>query len=486
VTIDKMLISSSPGERRIALVERTRLVELVTARPDLQSFVGNIYLGRVERVVPGIQAAFVAIGHERSGFLAVAEARPHGDNSGGDIGDYLGEGDAVLVQAQRDPFEGKGAKLTAHITLPGRFLVYTPDHDDIKLSRRIDNEEDRARLRGLIKERAGDGGGFIVRTSAVKAADREVVGDIDYLRAVWREIEQARAGARPPVRLYRDLDPALQVLRDEGTPEIRRIVTDDPQVLAEIREFCGKAAPDMVSRIELHDGSGDMFEDHGIEEQIERALAPSVNLASGGDIIISETAALCAIDVNIGAGAEKGAFEDAALAVNLEAADEIARQIRLRNLSGLIIIDFVAMKRRESGAMVLDRLRKATATDSCPVYVVGFTNLGLVEMTRPRRRDSLSHSLGGRCPSCAGAGYVKSPLTVAHEALRAAGREAMAHPGAGLEVRAAAEVIETLNGRAKSARKEAEDRLGRPLRLVIDAALAPDRFVIAPRSNKNG
>ena len=509
MAIDKILISSSPGETRIALVDDGRLCDLVVERPDLMSLVGNVYAGRVERLASGIQAAFVGIGLERAGFLAASEARPASEAPGeapgeapreapreapgepvGAIGDYVSEGDKVLVQVRRDPFEDKGAKLSTNITLAGRFLVYAPgqggDEGDIKLSRRIEDGAARAHLIGLlegrVEGRVEGGEGFIVRTAAVNANDGELFQDIESLRAAWRKIEDMRAGATPPACLHREPGAVGKILRDEGTASVAKIIADNPRALAEVRETCRRLAPDLADRIELHGGPLDLFEDHGIEEQIERALAPAVGLASGGSIIISETAALTAIDVNIGAAAEGGAHQETALAVNLEAADEIARQIRLRNLAGLIAIDFVSMKRHAYNAEVLERLRRALADDPIPAYVGGFTRLGLVEMTRPRRRDSLSRVLGGPCPVCDGAGNLKSPLSVAHEALRAAGREAKSARctgGAALTLRASPAVVGALKVAAADALGEAEERLGQPLQLIADETMAADGFEIA-------
>ncbi len=480
MAIDKILINSGPGETRVALVEQMRLCELVVTRADAQSFVGNVYLGRVERVLPAIQAAFVEIGLERAGFLAASEARhearPVTDESGGAISDYVGEGDQVLVQVQRDPFEDKGAKLTMRISLPGRFLVYTPDQHGIKVSRRIEDEAARARLTGLLEDLAADDKGFIVRTSAAEAGDQEFSQDIQYLCAAWEEIVTARGNHRAPARLHRDLDPALQALRDEGGPDVKKIITDDPQSLSEIKAFCERFAPDLSPKAELHDGPQALFEAHDIEEQIERALSPAADLASGGDIVINETAALTAIDVNIGAASEGRGHEETALAVNLEAATAIAQQIRLRNLSGLIVIDFVSMKRHGAGEQVLEKFRREMARDSRPAYVVGFTRLGLVEMTRPRRRDSLSHILGGPCPACQGAGFLKSPESVAFEALRAVASTS----GAALTLRAAPQVITALKGPASAALKEVEARLGQPLGLEPDAALPQERYDVVP------
>ncbi len=482
MAIDEILINVALGETRIALVEAGCLRELLVERPGRESVAGNVYLGRVERVLPGIEAAFVDIGLARAGFLALAETRPADDGTAaGDahIADYVGEGDAVLVQVLRDAFEDKGAKLTTRITLPGRYLIYAPDVAEVKVSRRITGDEERARLASLLGELTEDGEGFIVRTVASGAGREELARDLAGLRAAWAGITDKRSTNKPPALLHGELDPVCRILRDEGGGDIARIAVDDSKTLARVREFCQRFAPAFADRLVLHDGSQSVFEVHGIEEQIESALAPRVEHPSGGSIVIDETTALTAIDVNTGGGAQTGGQQATALRTNLEAAAEIGHQIRLRNLSGLMVVDFVPMRPHHHGAEVLAALRAAVAGDPCSTHVIGFTRLGLVEMTRRRQRGSLSQTLTKPCPPCAGTGRVKSPLTVALEALRAALREAGANPGAALQVTAHPNVIEALDGSAASALAGAEARLGRPLVLNRDGAFPPGRFEVA-------
>ncbi len=487
--IDEILINIRPGETRIALLEQTRLCELEIVRNDGKSVVGNVYLGRVEKVLRGLAAAFVDIGLERSGFLALAEARPPdwrrpSEGDGAEIrdriSDYLNEGAAVLVQVLRDPSGDKGAKLTTRITLPGRHLVYAPGLAEIKISRRIEDDDARARLSAFIDSEAQKGEGFILRTAAAAAADEDLAGEIGDLRAAWAVIGENRNASKPPACLHEDLDPLLRVLRDGAGREIKRVAVDEAKVLAVIREYCQESLPEMTAALERHDGADDLFEAAGVEEQIERALSSVVALPSGGSIIIEETAALTAIDVNTGSAGNRGSSEETALATNLEAAAESARQIRLRNLGGTLIIDFVPMRYRGNGAAVLAELRRAVASDPRVPHVIGFTRLGLVEMTRRKQRQSLKKALMNSCRACAGTGAVKSPVTVAIEALRRVRREAAATPAAAWSLTAAAEVIEALRGPAAAALEETEARLGRPLRLTSDGALPGEGFGIAP------
>lgn len=464
----EIFIDAQPGETRIALVEDGRLAEVEVTRTQAQSAAGDIYLGRVEGVRPALAAAFIDIGLERPGFLALPEARPHGVEGGNDgIGDYVGEGDKVLVQVQRDAFQDKGAKLTTHITLPGAVLVMAPGRPGIGVSRRIADEETRDRVRARIQDLAGDG--FIARTAAAGAGDDAIGRDLAALADTWSEIISRREAAKAPARLHRDLCPVLRRLRDGALAH--RIVIDDADALARARAYADRLRPDLADRLHPHPGRAPLFEAEGIEEQIDAALDPKVNLPGGGAIIIEETRALTAIDVDTGGGS-RGGRDDAILATNIEAAGEIARQVRLRNLAGLLVVDFVSMRRRPHQGRVLDALRSALARDPCDSHVSGFTTLGLVEMTRRRRRPSLAQVLCGRISG----GPRKSALTVAFDVLRAVGREARALPGSALCVTAAPDLIQALQGAAGDALAAAEVRLGRPLALAPDPACPREGF----------
>ncbi len=482
MAIDEILINVQPGETRIALMDAGRLVELAVSRPGMESVVGNIYLGRVERVMSGLQAAFVEIGLPRAAFLALSEARPlgaAGNISGGSIGDHLAEGDAVVVQVQRDAFEDKGAKLTTHVALIGRSLIHTPGLKEVKISRRIDDPETAAGLTEFLRNEAADDEGFIARAIAAHAGPDDLTAEIAGLRRTWAGITEKSDFARPPTLLWRELDPVLRTLRDEGGGALRRIVVDDGEERARIKAYCRAASPGLAGLVVADDGNGPLFAATGVEEQIAKALAATVPLPSGGDIIISETPALTAIDVNTG-GRDDASREETAYKTNLQAAREAARQIRLRNLSGLLVIDFVPMKSRRHGTEVLDALRDEAAADPGKPHVTGFTRLGLVEITRRKNRCSLANILMNPCPSCAGAGRMKSPLTVAYQALRAAERESAGWPGGALGIWAAAAVIEALNGEAATARARTEERLGRPLVLIVDEDAAADAFGFGP------
>ncbi len=477
------LIEVAPGQRRIAMVEDGRLSELVVDRPGRQSVTGNIYLGRVERILPSIQAAFVGMGLERSGFLGLAEARPanHGDGSGAGgegITDYVSEGDAVLVQALNDPVSDKGAKVTTRITLPGRFVVYTPGQAGIRMSRRLVAEGKAGPIEAMVSKLARDGEGFILRSAAGDATDESLTDDIDSLRAAWETIGEARRTARPPACLHRDLDPVQRLFREEAGPRLGRIVVDDAGVLAELRAACTRLSPGLADRLEMHSAGTALFDAYDIEGQIEEALSPTVALPSGGGIVIEETTALTAIDVNTGGRTISGGPERAAVDANMAAIPEIARHIRLRNLGGLVVVDFVSMRRQGNRQAVIDALRQAVSSDHCPVHVAGFTRFGLVEMTRERRRASLSETLLAPCPACTGAGRVYSPEAAAYDALRRIRNQQNARPAQPLTVRAPGRVIEALKNLAPETLAQVEEQTGRAVDLICDDSLAADRFEV--------
>ncbi len=489
MTVRTVLIEVTPGQRRIALVEDTRLYELVVDRPDRESVTGTLYLGRVERILPSIQAAFVDIGLERSGFLGLADARPANDRDGVRSGaegitDYVSEGDAVLVQALSDPISDKGAKVTTRITLPGRFLVYTPGQVGIRTSRRLATEG--GPIEAMVSALARDDEGFIVRSAAGNATDESLTDDIDTLRAAWETITEARKTARPPACLHRDLDPVQRLLRDEIGTDLERIVVDDARALTELRAACARLSPGLLDRLEMHSGGAALFEAFEIEGQIDEALSPIVALPSGGTIVIEETTALTAIDVNTGGRSVSGGPERAALDANLAAVAEIARHIRLRNLGGLVVVDFVSMRRRDNRHAVIDAMREAVSSDRCPVHVAGFTQFGLIEMTRERRRASLSETLLVPCADCGGTGCLKSPETVAYDALRDIQRKGNTLPAAPLTVTAPSRVIAALKNLAEDALAKAEERIGWAVDLVSNDSLAADQFQVRTSGKVEG
>lgn len=476
--IDTALFNVGARETRLALLAGDRVVELLVERTDCPSLVGNVYLGRVTRVVRGIEAAFVDAGLERSGYLSADDARPPDSRESRiPIGRLVREGEAVLVQVLKDPLDGKGARLTTRVTLPGRYLVFVSGRERVVVSHRVDGPDERMRLEAEVRELA-EGCGFIVRTAAVGAEPEELAADAAYLRQLWDDLEARHAGAEPPACLYRELAPLPRALRDLVGKEVGRVIFDSAAALADAKRSCEKAMPDLVPRLEMHRGEAPLFDTFAVEEAIEGALAPRVALPSGGALAIERTQALWAIDVDTVRHTGGPDFEQTALGTNLEAANEIARQLRLRNIGGLIVIDFVHMDRFDHCQRVVEALRAALAEDRTPSRLLRISPLGLVEMTRKRTRASLSALLTEWCPDCAGSGRVRTVETIAHDVVRALARAARASAPRPVAVLAAPEVVEVLAESERGFGAEIEAALGRRVELRAEAGCARDSFEV--------
>lgn len=468
MSTEQILINVAPGETRLAFLEENRLSGLVLSRAGRESLVGNIYLGRVSAVLDGLQAAFVEIGAERAGFLALADLLPHREGRREDlrreqIGNYVAEGDPIIVQVLRDPEEDKGAKLTARVGLTGRDMIYSPGQNGFSLSRRITDAAERDRLTGLMEKAMGENfkGGFVLRTAAQEAEDEDLEAEVRHMGERWAAVEAKRKDAEAPALLEAELAPAFAALRDYGGVDLEAVIVDDADLFSELKQFASENMHDLVDLLQHHSGPEPLFEAKGVEDLIEAALDPVVGLPSGGSIIISETPALTAVDVNTGSTNSGGGRELNALIANEEAAGELARQIQLRNLSGLLIVDFVSMRRRDNQEKLQQTLRRALGRDPMRPHMVGFTKLGLAELTRRRKGPSLSEVLAGDMP-----GPVKSADTVALEVLRAVLCEAAASPSAAFAVTAAPDVIDALGAAVEAGRKDVEARLGSDLKLT--------------------
>ncbi len=472
MNVDRILISAAPGETRIVELDDGNMVGLTIDRAGQKSLVGDIIAGRVEAVIHNLQAAFVDIGLERSGYLGLPDARPHGAEGDDGIGDYLSEGDRVLVQVSRDPQEDKGAKLTMKTVLTGRDLVFTPGRPGISLSRRISNEEERDRLTSAMADFQNADGGYIVRTAAQEAETEDITGEAARLQARWVAIDEVFRDAVPPACLERELEPACQLLRDQGGIDLTAIVVDDADVYSRIKAFAEAEMPDIADLVNMYRGDGPLFDAEGVEEMIDDALDPWVALPSGGNIRINETDALIAVDVNTG-GAAGGNREQLMTDVNCEAAAAFAQQIRLRNLSGLMVIDFVTMRREENQQKVLRALQAALADDPHRPFMGGFTRFGLVELTRRRKGLSLTEIL------CGGpAAPVKSAMTTALEALRAVLRAAEISPGAGIALELAQAAAGAMKNEVAEAYELTRERLGGQLEIHVNASMKPDGFLV--------
>ncbi|NQW00043.1 MAG: Rne/Rng family ribonuclease [Rhodospirillales bacterium] len=479
---ERIYINGAPGETRIAILEDGRLSDLIISRVGRESLVGNIYLGRVTAVLDGLQAAFVEIGEERAGFLSVADLRPQGDQQSDDrIANYIAEGDSILVQVLRDPEEDKGAKLTGRVSLTGRDMIFAPGQSGITLSRKITGDDERQRLNDIMAKIVPEGtdGAFVLRTVAAEAEFEDLEDGVKRILERWREIQQRQEKASPPQCLDYELSPAFAVLRDYGGTDLESLVCDDPELLAKLKAFAEAEMPDLEEAITGPEEKGPLFAAVGVEEMIDAALDPVVELPSGGSIIISETPALTAIDVNTGS-ATGGGREQTALMTNEEAAVEIAHQIRLRNLSGLLVIDFVSMRRRENQEAVYRRVRRAVGDDPLRPHVVGFTKLGLLEMTRRRKGPSLSEIVSGRI-----AVALKSPETVGLEALRGVIGEAQATAAASYTIEAAPDVVAALKGGLADVVKATEKQHGYAIKLKAVAHFGDEAFqIIAAKAKK--
>ena len=479
---DDLLISALGAETRAAFLEDGDLRRLVISRPDDQPRAGDIILGRVVKIAAQMDAAFVDLGADRDGFLGLAEIRPAGGKEAR-IGDFLSEGDPILVQVRAEPVGAKGAKLTAWPALPGRYLVFLPGQPGMRLSRQIEDAAERSRLTeamemlapGTAKETQSDAAGWIVRSIAAGADLDRIMAEARRLHNVWSDVQARRSTAKVPECLSRGPDSVLEAVIEESGRTFTRVVVDTPENLAHIRSML----PDVAERWEFHSGAKDLFDAYGVEEQIQALLSPRVPLPSGGMIEIAETAAVVAIDVDTGS-TSRGGPEDTALRVNLEAAEAVARQIHLRDLAGHMIIDFVPMRRRGNRSRVVTALRNALQRDQRPVQIAGYTPFGLVELTRQRRERSLRRSLTTACPTCEGAGRIRSPATVAQEALRSVLVEARKGSGPVLKITASPAVVAALRADPLAALSAVEKQLGTVVVLNEDAALPSEKFDVTP------
>ncbi len=480
---EKIYINKAPGETRIAIIEGDRLSDYIISRDGKESLVGNIYQGRVTAVLDGLQAAFVEIGEERAGFLSVADLRPLGDQQRDDrIANYIAEGDAILVQVLRDPEEDKGAKLTGRVSLTGRDMIFAPGQSGVTLSRKITGDDERQRLDDIMAKVVPEGtqGAFVLRTVAAEAELEDLEDGVRRILERWTEIKKRQEKATPPECIEKELLPPFSILRDYGGTDLESIICDEPLLLGELKKFVADEMPDLEESIKAFAEKDSLFTSLGVEEMIDSALDPFVALPSGGSIIISETPALTAIDVNTGS-TSNGGREQTALMTNGEAAAEIAHQIRLRNLSGLLIVDFVSMRRRENQDAVYRKLRRAVGDDQLRPHVVGFTKLGLLEMTRRRKGPSLSEVISGNIAVAR-----KSPETVGLESLRGVLREAQVNSATGYKIEAAPIVIFALKGVLANTVKALEKTNGYIIKFKAEANFGDESFQITeiPKKKK--
>ncbi len=492
-----ILINWAPQETRVAVVENGAVQDLYVERTLERGLVGNIYAGRVSRVLPGMQSAFVDIGLERAAFLHVADVHVNGGN--GARADHGGapqvpierlvfEGQTLTVQVVKDPIGTKGARLSTQISIAGRMLVFLPQDDHIGISQKIGSHDLREQLRARMNTLVGKsdapgaepyaGGGFILRTNAEDATDEELADDIAYLRKTWAAIRDRSFKTAPGSLLHQDLSLVERVLRDLTNESTQSIRIDSRMQYDRLVAFGAEFTPGSVGKLAHYKGERPIFDLYNIDEEIARALARRVDLKSGGYLIIDQTEALTTFDVNTGGYVGARNFDDTIFKTNLEATQAIARQLRLRNLGGIIILDFIDMTRDDHQAAVLAELRKQLLRDRTKITVSGFTQLGLVEMTRKRTRESLAHMLCQPCPVCDGKGQVKTARSVCYDILREILREARQFNPKEFRIVASAAVVEMLLDEESQHLAGLSDFIGKPISLQAEAAGSPEQYDI--------
>ena len=488
-----ILINWSPQETRVAVVENGAVQELHLERPMERGLVGNVYLGKVARVLPGMQSAFIDIGLERAAFLHVADVwqrQPDGEapmfaRKGEPlvpIEKQVFEGQALVVQVIKDPMGTKGARLSTQISIAGRLLVFLPQDDHIGVSQKIpvaERDALRARLLALVGTKGtGGGGGFILRTNGEDSTDAELAEDIAYLRKTWVRTKEASLRLPPMSLLHQDLNLLQRVLRDLVSEETQAIRIDSTEQFHRLHAFGHEFMPAAAGKLQHYKGERPIFDLYSIDEDIARALGRRVDLKSGGYLIVDQTEALTTVDVNTGGFVGARNFDDTIFKTNLEAAQAIARQLRLRNLGGIVIVDFIDMVRPNHQEAVLAEFRKQLVRDRVKTTAGGFSQLGLVEMTRKRTRESLAHVLCEPCPACQGRGAIKTARSVAYDILREILREARQFHPREFRVVAAPPVVELLLDEESAHLAGLSDFIGKPISLQSESAMGQEQYDI--------
>ena len=502
----ELIVNVTASETRVALLENGVLAELHIERESDKGIAGNIYKGRVQRVLPGMQAAFVEIGLARSAFLYVddvytstreynamfpsfKDGEEYADSGDGTaepekrapsppIEDMLSDGREIMVQVIKEPLGTKGARISTHISLPGRYLVYLPTIAHISISRRITDEPERSRLKEIVQRIKPADSGFIIRTASEGASEEELASDIDFLIKLWGNIQNRMQTAPVATMLHEDLSIALRAIRDLYSKNVRKLVVDCPETYASIIRFIETFMPQLKYSVELHEGDKPIFDKYGFEVEISRALGKNIWLKSGGYIVIEETEALVAIDVNTGRYVGKGNQNDTILKTNLEAVKEIAYQIRLRNLGGIIILDFFDMERKADREAVLNALQEALKKDRAKTNVANISELGLVQMTRKRVRENLSGHLCDPCPYCEGRGRIKAIPAIAYEILRTIRKEARSPLTTAITAAVHPDIAAFLYDEERSAIEDLEKKMQKKINIKADPAFHHEKYTI--------
>ena len=483
-----ILINWSPQETRVAVIEHGALQELQVERSLERGLVGNVYLGKVARVLSGMQSAFIDIGLDKAAFLHVADLMSSINSRHADadmpattvqpIEKQLFEGQTVMVQVLKDPIGTKGARLTAQISIAGRLLVFLPQDNHVGVSQKIPPKQ-REELRQRVLSLAGEaGGGFILRTNGEDAADAELQEDIAYLRKTWARIKDASVRLPPTSVLHQDLNLLQRVLRDVVSDNTQTIRIDSHEQFDSLKTFAQEFMPATVPKLQHYAGERPIFDLFNIDEDIAKALGRRVDLKSGGYLIIDQTEALTTVDVNTGGFVGARNFDDTIFKTNLEASQAIARQLRLRNLGGIVIVDFIDMVKENHRDAVLAEFQKQLARDRIKTTVNGFSALGLLEMTRKRTRESLAHQLCEPCSACGGKGVVKTARSVTYDILREILREARQFNPREFRVVASPKVIELFLDEESQHLAGLSDFIGKPISLQAEAAMAQEQYDI--------
>ncbi len=485
---EELLINITPQETRVAYVENGMLQEVHIERTRRRGLVGNIYRGKVSRVLPGMQAAFVEVGLERTAFLHASDIQNGHDGAEGNghersvehINSLLREGQEIVVQVTKDPLGTKGARLTTHLSIPARFLVFMPGNKHIGVSQRIEDEEERERLKEIVRTCTEDReeGGFILRTAAEGLNHDALEKDVQFLYKMWDEIQEKISNPEScdGRLIHEDMPLVMRTMRDLTDADIEKIRIDSRETFLKVQKFAGKFITGLEGRIDHYSGERPIFDLYGVDDEIQKALERKVQLKSGGYLIIDQTEAMTTIDVNTGAFVGHRNLEETIFKTNLEAAQAIARQLRLRNLGGIIIIDFIDMDDLEHRRQVLRALEKVVERDHAKTHISEVSSLGLVQMTRKRNRESLEHVLCESCPTCNGRGTLKTPETVCFEIYREIMREARQYDARQMLVLASQEVVDMLLDEESTSIAELEEFIGRPIKFQVESLYTQEQF----------
>ena len=495
-----LIVSTTPQETKVALLEDGRVSEIFIERESHRGIVGNIYKGRVTRVLPGMQSAFVDLGLERDAFLYVSDVieeldenlltpEERGGAGGGGaaapsstIEEMLEEGQEVLVQVVKEPLGQKGARITSHVSLPGRYLVFMPTVEHVGVSRKIVDDEERRRLKAILKgirEERG-GGGYIARTAGSGRSAEDFERDGRYLGRAWDEVRARSGRERAPVLLHRELGLVQRLLRDILSDDVASIRLDNQREFQRTLDLVGELSPEMAPRVRLHNGAQSILEEHGVAGELEKALRSKVWLDSGGYLVINQTEALVAVDINTGRYTGKKDLEETILKTNVEAVAELVRQIRLRDLGGIIVVDFIDMEEKKSRQKVMAALEQELRRDRSPSKVLSVNEFGLVILTRKRVRQSLERLLCEPCPYCSGSGMVKSVATVCSEIYDEVKKLAPDVKGQGVALRVSPDVARALSGEEAPVLKELSALLGHEIAVKADPLLHQEQFDVVP------